>query len=109
MPSVVADALPTAHDVKARCQRRQELGNLLWVVLQIGVHGENDFSAGGTETRGQGRSLAEIAPQPETQDTRVTAGQFTDYIPRPVCAAVIDHEDFDLQARVVSCLDDLVD
>src|SRR5262249_14299113 len=63
VPGVVADLLPAADHVEAAVQGGEEAGDLLRVVLQVGVEGEDDVAAGGPEAGRERGGLAEVAPE----------------------------------------------
>ena len=69
----------------ARHQRR----DLVRIILQVGVHGDDDVGGGRVETGGQRRRLAEVASERQATHAR-TISQFLDHGERPVGTAVID-------------------
>ncbi len=102
VPGVVTHAFPAADNIQpfARLdipQHRQKSGDLSRVILQVGVEGENDFAAGGPESRRQGRRLAEIAAKANAVYFRVLPRQLGDDRPRAVRAAVVHQQDFQIE------------
>ena len=69
------DLLPAADHVEALGQGRQEARDLVRVVLQVGVEGEDDLAAGGAEAGRQRGRLAEVAAEADAVDARVAPGQ----------------------------------
>ena len=91
-PQVVQPALaPAADDVVSVGQLLQELGDVVGVVLQVPVHGDDELTLGMVETGGQGGSLAEIAAQLHHYHPAVHGGDLFQQAEGGVAAAIV-HE-----------------
>src|SRR5262249_34655589 len=77
------------------------------VVLEVGVHGEDDVAVGRPEAGRQGRRLAEVPPEADAADPVAPPGQVGDDLPRPVGAAVVHEDDLQLEVGPLGHLDDL--
>ena len=62
--------LPARDQVPAGIQRLNEARDLVGVVLQVGVHRDDDVARARADADHQRRRLAEIAPQPDRLDRR---------------------------------------
>src|SRR5258708_32999547 len=67
-PVIASSVAPAADQVIAFLDFLEKARNLLRIVLQIPIHGNNHFAARKIESRLQCRRLAEIAPQPRQID-----------------------------------------
>ena len=93
MPGVVPDLLVAADEVEPLVELLDEPPDLGRVVLQVGVHRENDFTLGRPEPGGQGRRLPAVPSEPEPPDPPFApVGKRLYHGPRIVAATVI-HED----------------
>jgi len=97
VPRVVAPALPSAHQVAAAIQGLQEAGDLRRVILEIGVHRDDDFPAGSPEARIEGRGLAEVPAEADPANPPVGLSLSADRLPSAVRAPVVDEDDLDIQ------------
>ena len=90
----VVDALlaPAADDVVALAQLLQEHRNVVGIVLQIAVHGDDVFAFGVIEARGQRGGLAEVAAQLDHHHAAVDRGNLLQHPEGVVAAAVVDED-----------------
>ena len=65
---------PSGDDVVALFELFDEGGDVVRVVLQVAVHGEDELAGGMIETGGQRRGLAEVAAQLDDEDAAVYRG-----------------------------------
>src|SRR6185437_8617260 len=85
---------PSAHHVVAFLQLGEEARNLAGVVLQVAVHGDDEFTGGVVEAGGERRGLAEVAAQLDHEDARIDRGNLLKQTVRAVARAVIDEDQF---------------
>ena len=90
----VVDALlaPAADDVVTLAQLLQEQGNVVGIVLQVAVHGDDVLALGVIEAGGQRRGLPEIAAQLDHHHAAVDGGNLLQHPEGVVAAAVIDED-----------------
>src|SRR3989304_1118113 len=69
-----------------------ERGYIGRVVLEIGVHGDNDVAVGEVEPRAQGRRLAEVAPELDDPDVAARFLDFQELFEGAVDRAVVDED-----------------
>src|SRR5262249_34994909 len=80
VPRVAADALPAADDIQfaairpAAFEGGEEARYLGWIVLQIGIEGDDGLALDGAEAGGEGRCLAEVAPEADAGHIGVARG-----------------------------------
>ena len=95
---IVARLLPAGNEVVTLLHHFQESGDLMRVILEVGVHSENVFAGNSLEARGQGFRFAEIAPEAYAVNSAVGVGQVFNYFPTGVFAAVVDEKDLVVQS-----------
>ena len=83
---------PAAYHVIPLIEFGQQRRYFFGVVLQVGVHGDNDVPVRQGESGGQGACLAEIAAQPDNVHDAVSFAQGAQDIPGAVGAAVVDEQ-----------------
>ena len=91
----IVDALlaPAADDVAAGgFEGFEHYGNIVRVVLEVAVHGDNDFAGSVVETGGEGGRLAVIALETDDGDARIVEGNLVKNL-RSRVAALIVHVD----------------
>ena len=67
------------------------------VILEIGVHRDDDFPAGSPEARIEGRGLAEVPAEADPANPPVGLSLSADRLPSAVRAPVVDEDDLDIQ------------
>ncbi len=80
------------HDVVPGPPKLHHLGEQLWRVLKVGVHGDHDVTSCVLQPRQDGRLVSETPGQAQVSDARVTRVQLFEKRERAVLAAVI-HDD----------------
>ena len=90
----VIDALlaPAADDVVSLAQLLQEHGNVVRIVLQVAIHGDDVFTFGMIETSRQGGGLPEVAAQFYHYNAPVHRGDLLQH-PESIVVAAVVHED----------------
>src|SRR5467141_2953125 len=92
-PSVFPFRAPTTNDVEAFVKFFDERRNLGGIVLQIAVHGDDDFASGGVKPRLQRRSLTKVSPQSDHTNARICFLNIPKNCGAAVCAPVVDEDD----------------
>ncbi len=83
-------APPGADHVEAEPPRRDQVGDHLRRVLQIGIDDDHRLPPRVVQTGGGGDFLAEVARQADQGDALIIQPQELDRLPRQIVAAVID-------------------
>ncbi len=91
-------------DVVALFELFKEVGDLVGVVLQVAVHGEDELARGVVEAGGQGRGLAEVAAQLDDEHAAVDRGDLFEKLVGTVAGAIVDEDQLE---RVADLLHDL--
>jgi len=81
---------PAAHNVETFAELRYHLRNIGRVVLQVGVHRDNDFPLRVGEAGAQRRGLSEVPAKANDPNFCVGLLQFRQYGEALVGAAVVD-------------------
>src|SRR3954470_12059267 len=95
MDGVVAFLLPTGNQVGPLFEHLDDAGNFRGIILQIGIHGNDELSPATAEAFGKRRGLAAVAPELDALDARIFGGKGLDAGEGAVLATVIDDEDFE--------------
>ena len=98
---VLSILAPSADDVEAVLDLRQEKGDIPGAVLEVSVEADDDLSFGVVEASRKSGRLAEILSQPDELDPWLTFLQGLKDGPGVVCAAVIDNDDFEGDVEVL--------
>ena len=94
-PEIVDPLLsPSAHDVVAIVQFREQLGNLLGRMLQVAVHRDDHVARGGVEAGGERGSLAIIPGETDDSHSQIPLGHRRQTLRRAIGAAIVDIDDF---------------
>jgi len=102
---VLPPPLPAGDEVEILLlQGGEEAGNLVRIVLQVAVHGDDDAALGVVESRREGRRLAEVSPQPHQLDPRVALSRLAHPAGRAVARAVVHVEDLERPSQPVQHL-----
>ena len=90
----VVDALfaPAGDDVVAFFKPLEEAGDLVGIVLQVAVHGEDEFAGGVVEAGGERRGLAEVAAELYDEDAAVDRGNLFKQTIAAVSGAIVDED-----------------
>ena len=97
---VAAFGAPTADDVVAFLEFGEEAGDLVGVVLEVAVHGEDELALRVVEAGGEGGGLAEVAAEFDDEDARIDGGDLFKEAVGAVAGAVVDEDEFKGLARV---------
>ena len=83
---------PAADDVVSLAQLLQEHGNVVGIVLQVAIHGDDVFAFSMIETGRQRGGLPEVAAQFDHYDAPVHRGNLLQH-PEGIVVAAVVHED----------------
>src|SRR5262249_25127915 len=83
---------PATHQIVALLQHLQKFWNLVRIVLQITVHGDEVLALRVREAGSQGRRLPEIPAQLPHYHAAVNGHNFAEHFVRPVHTAVVDED-----------------
>ncbi len=87
---IASSVAPAADQVITFLDFLEKARNLLRIVLQIPIHGNNHFAARKIESRLQRWGLAEIAPQPHQIHPAIMLVNVGKHLERIIAAAVVD-------------------
>ena len=93
-PGILSFHAPAADDVVAFRHGAQKLREVLRVVLEITIHGDDDVALGEVKPGLQGGGLAEVSPQPKDRDSRILVADLVQQHARLVAAPIVDEDDF---------------
>ncbi len=99
--------LPARDDIETRIKRLKKAGNLCRVVLQVGIHGEDDFTTRDIEAGIEGCSLPEIATKTNQAGHLMTGAQRAQMLGRGVARAIIDEDDLYIAVETSEDIEDL--
>ena len=103
---------PAADDVVAFFELGEEGGDLVGIVLEVAVHGEDVVALGVIEPGGEGRGLTEVATELDDEDAAVDGGDLFEEAIGSVAGTIVDKDQFEgladlfhdgLEAIVESC------
>ncbi len=80
---------PSRNDVIPLLELLKESGNVIGIVLQIAIHGQNELARGVIESGGKRRGLAKIPAQLHHQHAAVDRGYLFQQLVRPVARSVV--------------------
>jgi hypothetical protein len=86
---------PAHHDIIPLLDLLHEQGNVGGIILQIGVHGDQDLARCMVDACYHGRSLAMIAPELDHTDARINVRQGFTAHESIVRTAIVDEEDLE--------------
>ncbi len=92
---------PAGDDVVALFELFEEVGNVVGIVLQVAVHGENELARGVVETRRQRRGLAEVAAQLDDQHAAIDRGDLFQQLVGAVAGAIVDKDQLKTVAHLL--------
>ena len=92
---VAAMLAPATDDVVAFFQFGEEVGDLVGVVLEIAVHGEDEVALGVVEAGGEGGGLAEVAAELDDENPTVDGGDFFKQAVGAVAGSIVDEDQFE--------------
>ena len=83
---------PAGDDVVAFFELLEELGDLVGVVLEVAVHGEDVFTRGVVKTGGKGGCLAEVAAELDDEYAAIDRGDLFKELIGTVTGSVVDED-----------------
>jgi len=86
---------PAADDVVALFKFGEEVGDLVGIVLEIAVHGEDEVALGVVEAGGKGGGLAEVAAELDDENAAVDGGDLFKQAVGPVAGTIVDEDQFE--------------
>src|SRR5258708_38207244 len=86
---------PAADDVVALFKLGEEVGNLVGIVLEIAVHGEDEVALGVIEAGGEGGGLAEVAAELDDENAAVDGGDLFKQSVGPGAGAIVHEDQFE--------------
>ncbi len=89
---VAALRAPAADDVVAFFELGEEVGDLVGVVLEVAVHGEDVVALGVVEAGGEGGGLAEVAAELDDENAAVYGGDLFEETVGAVAGAIVDED-----------------
>ena len=92
---VAALRAPAADYVVALFELGEEVGDLVGVVLEIAVHGEDVVALGVVEAGGKSRGLAEVAAELDDEDAGVYGSDLFEETIGAVAGAVVDEDELE--------------
>ncbi len=90
---ILAVFAPAADYVDSLVIMLEEQGDVVRVVLEVGIEGDDDIAGRGVEAGAHGGGLAEVAAQPHEAEMGVLVGACGEQLPGSVLAAVVDEDD----------------
>ena len=91
---VLAILAPAGNDVKAFVKLGQQLGNVVWIILQVAVHRHDNVASGVIQPGHERGGLAVVAAEVNDSDALVGSGDLVEYGCRAVAAAIVDQYQF---------------
>src|SRR5690606_2742385 len=85
----LAVASPADDDVEALLEFGQQARDVGGIVLQVGVHRDDDRAAGMAEPGGHRRGLSEALPEADDANARLRCGQPSEDLERAITRAVV--------------------
>ena len=90
---VIAFLLPTAHKiVLLLCNHTIQLWNLVWRILQVGIHSDHYIALRRIKTAVQSRRFAIIATKTDTMNMLILLAELLNHLPRSVGRTIIDED-----------------
>ena len=90
---------PAADDIVALIQLLNNERNVLRIILQVGIHRNNDLSSRMLESGGQRRGLAEVAGKEKRLNSGISGSQFLDGVGASIQTAVIDEDNLGAESQ----------
>jgi len=86
---------PAADDVVTLFKLGEEVGDLVGIVLEIAVHGEDEVALGVVEAGGEGGGLAEVSAELDDENAAVDGGDLFKQAVGAVSGSIIDEDQFE--------------
>ena len=86
---------PAADDVVALFEFGEEVGDLLGIVLEITIHGEDEVSLRVIEAGGESRGLTEVAAELDDENAAVDCGDLFKQAVGAIAGSIVDEDQFE--------------
>ena len=91
---VLAVLSPAVDHVVTLIELLHDAGNILRIILEIRVQGNNDFPPGIIKSGGNGSGLPEIANKLQDPNPLIQGSQALEFLGTPIGASIVDKENF---------------
>ncbi len=91
---ILAVLSPTVDHVITFFELLHDAGNILRIILEIRVQGNDDFPPGIIKTGRNGSGLPEIANKLQDTNPLIQGNQALEFLGTPIGASIVDEEDF---------------
>src|SRR6202022_2507658 len=86
---------PAADDVVALFKLGEEVGDLVGIMLEIAVHGEDEVALGVIEAGSEGGCLTEVAAEFDDENAAVDGGDLFQETVGAVAGSIVDEDQFE--------------
>jgi hypothetical protein len=93
-PGILAILSPAVDHVVTLFEFLHDAGNILRIILEIRVQGNNDFPPGIIKSGGNGSGLPEIANKLQDPNPLIQDSQALEFLGTPIGASIVDEENF---------------
>ncbi len=93
-PGILAVLPPAVDHVVTLFELLHDTGNILRIILEIRVQGNDDFPSGIIKSGGNGGGLPEIANKLQDTNPLIQGSQAMEFLGASIGASIIDEEDF---------------
>ncbi len=93
-PGILAILSPAVDHVVTLFELLHDAGNILRIILEIRVQGNNDFPPGIIKSGGNGRGLPKIANKLQDPNPLIQGSQALEFLGTPIGASIVDEENF---------------
>lgn len=96
VPGVEASLFPAVDNVVSVVDLREEVRDLCWIILQVGIHHHDDVATDRVHAGGEGCCFSEVSTEANAEDARVFICQLRNNGPGFVSRSVVNENDFDV-------------
>ncbi len=93
-PGILAVLSPAVDHVVTLFELLHDAGNILRIILEIRVQGNDDFPPGIIKSGGNGSGLPEIANKLQDTNPLIQGSQALELLGTPIGASIVDEKDF---------------
>ena len=93
-PGILAILSPAVDHVVTLFEFLHDAGNILRIILEIRVQGNNDCPPGIIKSGGNGRGLTKIANKLQDTDPLIQGSQALEFLGTSIGASIVDEKDF---------------
>jgi len=93
-PGILAVLSPAVDHVVTLFELLHDAGNILRIILEIRVQGNNDCPPGIIKSGGNGSGLPEIANKLQNPNPLIQDSQALEFLGTPIGASIVDKENF---------------